>query len=63
MRTLSNVSTEEGRDYWHLRELETEQRLINADSKQLRVLYAELIAHYQRMGALFCIPSTDQAAT
>jgi hypothetical protein len=62
VRPLSNyVSADQ--DHWRRRELETEQKLCGADSEKLRILYAELVLHYRRMGALFDIPAKVPHAT
>lgn len=52
MLPASSSTSQAGRNYWRHRELETQQKLRGAESEQLRAVYAELVSHYQRMGAL-----------
>lgn len=53
MHQVNSAGSSEFHNYWSGRVLETEFRLTQIESLQLRGVYRQLIGHYQRMARLY----------
>ena len=53
MHRVNGAGSSQFHSYWSGRALENQIRLSQTESHQLRVVYLQLIDHYQRMAKLF----------